>query len=171
MGYLFIGIPYTTNSSFGNKISVVIFTILQMLYIILSSLQISYGFSFASFLILSAIPLPTITSTTSSTKATLPSTECSSTFPFFSFSIAVLSLHPLPLRNPSDSRLGHQQHFSAFDALAQSLRRSRDSLRFGVSRTLSFTSRPFRHSFTIAISTNASSESGTPSRKSVWASF
>ena len=44
MVYLFIGIPYTTNSSFGNKISVVLFTILQMLYIILSSLQISHGY-------------------------------------------------------------------------------------------------------------------------------
>ncbi|CBK22984.2 uncharacterized protein [Blastocystis hominis] len=44
MIYLFIGIPYTTNTSFGSKDSVVFFTILQMLYIILSSLQISHGY-------------------------------------------------------------------------------------------------------------------------------
>ena len=44
MVYLFIGIPYTTNTSFGNKLSVVIFTILQMLYLVFSSLQISYGY-------------------------------------------------------------------------------------------------------------------------------
>ena len=49
MIYLFIGIPYTTNSSFGNKISVVFFTILQMLYIILSSLQISHGYFLSRF--------------------------------------------------------------------------------------------------------------------------
>ena len=47
----------------------------------------------------------------------------------------MLSLHSLPLRNPPDSRLGHQQHFSQPHALAQSLLRPRDSLRLQVPRS------------------------------------
>lgn len=169
MIYLFIGIPYTTNTSFGSKDSVVFFTILQMLYIILSSLQISHGFLFRSFLFYpSVILLPTISSTTSSTKTIPSSTAFSSTFPFSFSLISVLSIHPLPLRNPPNSRLGHQQHFAQPDPLAQSLLRPRDSLRFQVSRSLHFfIFSSIRRSITIVIRTNASSESGNPSRKSV----
>lgn len=169
MVYLFIGIPYTTNSSFGNKISVVLFTILQMLYIILSSLQISHGYFLSPFFFFTyqLSHFRQLHQQHHQQKLLLlqPPALLRFPFPFFEpqcyryipFLFEIHQILDWAISNTSLNLMLWLKVYSAHAILYDSKCRVLHSFPFS----------SLRRSPMIAIRTNASSESECPSRKSV----